>query len=181
MTRAVSPRQLDVAAFAAVGGKLAGRQRQGEFARLAELTEGRGAGREIGWELRGEQRHTGGRAQPWLHLQGDALLAMTCQRCLEPVDVPLAVRRSYRFVADEETAAREDEEAEEEVLALQRRLDVLELLEDELLLDAPAVPRHETCPGGDALLRGLAPAAEDRPGTHRPFAALGRRGPHKAN
>ena len=63
-----------------------------------------------------------GHVQPevWLHLQADAMLPLICQRCLEPVDVPLAVDRSFRFVADETTAAAEDDEAEEDVLAMSR-------------------------------------------------------------
>ncbi len=85
-------------------------------------------------------------AEIWLHLRADAVLPLTCQRCLGPVEVALAVDRSFRFVADEELAAAEDELAEEDVLALSRSFDLVELVEDELLMEMPLAPRHEVCP-----------------------------------
>lgn len=181
MARPASPRRVDVASMAAAGARIEGRTGQSDFARLADLTEHRGGEREVAWELRGEERQAAGRVQPWLQLSGDALLSMTCQRCLEPVDVPLSVRRWYRFVADEETAAHEDEDAQEDVLALEQRLDALELLEDEFLMDAPAVPRHEACPAGSALLQALAAPEQEKPGTYRPFAGLKTAKGDKAN
>lgn len=181
MARPASPRQLDVASLTANGGVLSGNQPQSGFARLKDLTEGRGGEREVTWEVRGEERQGAGRVQPWMHLEGDAVLSMTCQRCLEPVDVPLSVRRWYRFAADEETAAHEDEAAQEEVLAMVRRLDVLELLEDEFLMDVPAVPRHENCPTGTDILQALAAPPQERSGTYRPFAALKSSKRDKAN
>jgi uncharacterized metal-binding protein YceD (DUF177 family) len=71
---------------------------------------------------------------------------MECQRCLTPVDVPLAVERSFRFVADEATAEALDDESEEDLLALSREFDLRELIEDELLMALPVVPRHDECP-----------------------------------
>ena len=71
---------------------------------------------------------------------------MECQRCLTPVDVPLDVERSFRFVADEATAEALDEECDEDLLALSREFDLRELIEDELLMALPVVPRHEECP-----------------------------------
>jgi uncharacterized protein len=60
--------------------------------------------------------------------------------------VPLAVDRSFRFVADEDMAAAQDELAEEDVLALSRSFDLVELVEDELLMEMPLAPMHEVCP-----------------------------------
>jgi uncharacterized protein len=75
-----------------------------------------------------------------------ATFPMECQRCLTPVDVPLAVERSFRFVADEATAEALDDESEEDLLALSREFDLRELIEDELLMALPVVPRHDECP-----------------------------------
>ena len=61
-----------------------------------------------------------------------------------PVDVPLDVERSFRFVADEATAEALDEECDEDLLALGREFDLRELIEDELLMALPVVPRHES-------------------------------------
>jgi uncharacterized protein len=62
---------------------------------------------------------------------------MECQRCLTPVDVPLDVERSFRFVADEATAEALDDECDEDLLALSREFDLRELIEDELLMACP--------------------------------------------
>ena len=60
-----------------------------------------------------------------------------------------------------------DAESEDDVLAISRSLDVPELLEDELLLALPLVPRHEVCP--EPL-----PVPEEAPEEKapHPFAAL---------
>jgi len=106
--------------------------------------------------------------QVWLHLRADAALPLRCQRCLQPLLEPLHVVRDFQFVADEAAAESLDNEAEHEVLVLARELDLHELLEDELLLDLPLVPRHETCPQPLVVVDGeqaAEPAAS-------PFAAL---------
>jgi uncharacterized protein len=56
------------------------------------------------------------------------------------------VERAFRFVASEEQAELEDEESEEDVLVLSRDFNLLELIEDELLMALPVVPKHEVCP-----------------------------------
>lgn len=101
----------------------------------------------VSWGLQAELRSdAAGQAQPWLHIQANALIPLVCQRCLTPVEVALAVDRWFRFVADEATAAAEDDLSEEDVLALEPRMDVWALMEDELLMALPLVPMHDTCP-----------------------------------
>jgi uncharacterized protein len=89
------------------------------------------------------------------------------------VEVPLSVDRSFRFVPDEELAAAQDEESEEDVLALSRSFDVVELVEDELLMEIPLAPAHETCP---PVKLALADASFDSAAGRQenPFASLGR-------
>jgi len=65
-----------------------------------------------------------------------------------------------------------DADSDVDVLALSRSVDLRELVEDELLLAMPLVPRHEVCPA--PLLAPQADVAfeeaeQDRP---NPFAAL---------
>lgn len=110
-----------------------------------------------------------------MHLQASAAVPLSCQRCLGPVITPLEVDRWFRFVADEATAETEDDDSEEDVLALEPRPDLLDLLEDELLMAVPLVPMHGACPAP-------LPAAADDPGAlpeeistpPHPFAALAR-------
>lgn len=141
------PHRLDVRRFAEEGAQLDAEGALPQFRRLSAQAEGAGADRLVRWSARGEMlnpRHV--QPEVWVHLEADANLPLVCQRCLNPVDVPLAVRRSFRFVADEATAAAEDDAAQEDLLALSRSFDLVELVEDELLMELPLAPRHDVCP-----------------------------------
>lgn len=174
MNRDFAAHRLDVKAFAEQGGEIAGEASLDAFARLMTETQGRGSARPVTWEARGELRHPHRvHPQAWLHLDASATLAMTCQRCLAEVDVPVTVRQAFRFAADELTAAAEDDEAEEDVLAMSRSFDLLELVEDELLMAIPVVPRHETCPEALRTQAVDDDFADEPPAVH-PFALLGK-------
>lgn len=167
------PLRLDVRAFARAGAELGGQWPLSGFARLGAslmaAAEGTVPG-EVRWAARGEQRtERGGAAQTWLHLSAQALLPMACQRCLGRTEETLAVERAYRFVADEATAQALDGEVEHEVLVVARELDLHALLEDELLLDLPLVPRHEVCP---QPLTGAPEQPAPSASADHPFAAL---------
>jgi uncharacterized protein len=130
----------------------------------------------VEWQLRGEIRADArGEAVPWLHMVASTGLPLSCQRCLGPVETLLEVDRWYRFVADEATAELEDEDSEEDVLALEPRPNVLELLEDELLMAMPLVPMHAKCPVAVTLQVGdLGPEAGEISSSKNPFAQLSR-------
>jgi uncharacterized protein len=174
MTKEFNPQQLDVEAFAQAGATLHGEGRVGAYERLLAETGGHGADHCVTWSAGGEQRVVGHvQAQPWLHLRARATLALACQRCLDPVDTPVEVDRWFRFVEDEATAQAQDEESEEDVLAISHELDLLALVEDELLMEMPLVPRHESCPE-PVRLRAGDDELPDEGGLPHPFAALGR-------
>ena len=140
-------KHLNVEAFATLSGQLVGDESLGQFARLMEETQGQGLETRLTYSARGELRHAGEPGQQvWLHLAAQAVLPLTCQRCLGPVNMPVPIERSFRFVANEALAAELDEEAEEDVLVSSREFNVLELLEDELLMALPVVPKHDVCP-----------------------------------
>lgn len=162
------PHRLDLLRFAESGGVLEGAWGAEAFPRMAADAPPTGA---IAWSARGERRPvTGGPPETWLHLQARATVRLECQRCLGPLDEALTVQRSFRFVADEGEAERLDEASDDDVLALppRGRLDLLPLVEDELILALPLVPRHETCPEPLPL---PADEPEEAPVEH-PFAAL---------
>lgn len=169
-----NPLRLDVAALAAEAGRLSGDWPLAALPRLAASAhDGAAAGTGPGasWTVEGAtRRRPGAEPEVWLHLQARATLALECQRCLAPVAQELVVDRQLRFVATEEAAAALDADSDEDVLALPRVLDLRELVEDELLLALPLVPRHATCP--QPLV--AAPSADDEPVPERehPFAAL---------
>ena len=147
MAKDFDPQRLDVRRFAENGDELEASAELRRFVRLFAETQGLGSTVPVHWYARGEM-HNPHHVHPqiWVHLEADTTLPLVCQRCLNPVDVPVKVSRSFRFVADEATAAAEDDQAEEDLLALSRSFDLLELVEDELLMEVPVAPRHEVCP-----------------------------------
>jgi uncharacterized protein len=174
MTKEFAARRLDVKGFAEEGAALSGVSAVQQHVRLMAETQGRGAEAPVNWSVSGEVRNRQHvHPEIWLHLQAQVTLSLTCQRCLEPVEVPVSVDRSFRFVSDEELAAAQDEESEEDVLALSRGFDLVQLVEDELLMEIPLAPAHETCPPVKlALADSSFESATNR--QENPFASLGR-------
>jgi uncharacterized protein len=125
------------------------------------------------WQLHAELRDdASGAPQPWLLVDAGAQLKLVCQRCLEPVSVPLLVNRWFRFVADEDTASAEDDVSDEDVLVLESRFDATTLIEDELIMAIPLVPMHGECPVSvpmSVVDPGFVEAESERP---HPFAGL---------
>jgi len=179
MKKSYAPEKLDLAAFARDGAGLAGEWPATSLPRLAEsgAPEAPASGwPPLHWSLHGEIREPkGGKPQTWLHLTAQGQVALTCQRCLRPVQEDIAIDRWLRFVDSEAEAAALDVDSEDDVLALPRHLDARELVEDEMLLALPLVPRHEFCPEPLAQVGGEAPQAEERPNPFAKLAALKRR------
>ena len=125
--------------------------------------------RRVRWHAVGSTRSVGGEDQVWLHLLADADVILQCQRCLLPLDETVHVDRHFRFVADEDTAAALDDESEDEILALPRTLNLRDLVEDEMLLALPLVPRHDVCPEKIPMQFGDVEEVEEKA---NPFASL---------
>ena len=139
--------QLPIAAFALSQGTHSGEQRLSRFERLMEQSQGLGGETFVTYAVQGEVRSdAAGADEPWLHLSAQATLSLICQRCLTPVDEVVSFERDFRFVASEALAEVEDEESEEDVLVLSKSFNLLELIEDDLLMSTPLVPKHEVCP-----------------------------------
>jgi uncharacterized protein len=172
---------LNVKAFARESLSLLGQQSITHFARLAELAvnleeaspNDSSKPSQISWSIQGEWVPVaGGDAQIWLHLKAELELPMQCQRCMGGVNVSVAANQSFRFVPDEATAESEDDESEEDLLVLTPDLNVWELIEDELIMSAPIVPKHPICPNlvpMSAVDHAFEVALDARP---NPFAAL---------
>lgn len=183
-------KRLDVAALAAAGQSLDGEIALSTMQRLSEQEWPHPAQEPVQasqgvetplpsavrWSVRGHLRPVkGGDPQTLLHLRAQAQVMRTCQRCLQPVELTLQVDRHFLFAPNEALAEAWDAESEEDVLALSRSLDLPELIEDELLLELPLVPRHENCRHAALSGVGAAPAEAGSgsidPEPH-PFAAL---------
>lgn len=108
--------------------------------------------------------------QLWLQVQIHTQVPLLCQRCLQPYSQAVAVDRWFRFVLDEAQALQEDDDVPEDLLVWTPKFNLLELIEDEVLLDLPLIPKHEDCahawqPEPDPVIE----AAGERP---HPFAVL---------
>ena len=168
--REFNPSHLDVEVFAAEAAELTGRWPVSRLHRVAESLAAAPTGDDlVEWSARGERRAArGGAFQTWLHIRAASHLALECQRCLKPVLVAIEVERNYLFVQGEELAAQLDAETEDDVLAMPRALDLPALVEDELLLAMPLVPRHAVCAEPLPVPIDEEPAG----GAPHPFAAL---------
>jgi uncharacterized protein len=187
---AIDPLRLNVAHFAADGLEADGDWAIAELPRLADSECPTDAGsplkrkadapappprsssdltRRVRWSAVGSHRPVGGEDQVWLHLQAHADVVLQCQRCLRPLDEAVHVDRRFRFVADEDTAASLDDEMEDEVLVLGKSLNLRDLVEDEMLLALPLVPRHDVCPEVIPMQFGDVELVEEKA---NPFASL---------
>ena len=178
--RPFDPLHLDVEAFANEAGELEGEWPLSTLERLADAAHPDakpGDADAAPWRARGESRPMrGGPPQTWLHLDAETRLALVCQRCLGPLVEHIQAQRDFLFAPDEATAAELDADSEDDVLAMTRSLDLRALVEDELLLALPLVPRHEVCPE-PLPVPDDEEVEEERPNPFAALAALKRGGP----
>lgn len=176
MSRSLQANRLNMKAFAQEGVALDELTPLQNMERLAEETQGLQADSMVQWQAFGELRpRTGADDDVWLHLQAQASVPLTCQRCMGVVQTPVEVDQWYRFVASEDIAMAEDDQSEEDLLVMEPQFNLLAVLEDELLMALPLVPMHEECPvapklqAGDLGEPGTAGVPGEKP---NPFAAL---------
>ena len=108
-----------------------------------------------------------------LDIQGSAQLV--CQRCLEPMQVPIDSSAHVALIVSESEADRVPPEFET-VHVPENRIRVRDLVEEELLLTLPISPLHEEPePCGVKSEESTADAQQNAPAheTQRPFEQLG--------
>lgn len=166
MSQAPLPRQVDVRKLAAAAKQISAFEPLSSFGRFsAMLTDHRG---DVAIDLAFHISDEGVRVVDG-HVQGE--VGVLCQRCLQPMRVPLDSRFSVGVVWTDEQAR-----------ALAKRLepwelgepphDLLELVEDELIMSLPFVSFHQTgaCSAEASPQSGEAPAAGSR--RENPFKVL---------
>ncbi len=157
--KSFQPRHLDIEAFCRASETLVGESAPSEFERLQEQpgdnldAPAGAAAHPVSWKAIGQWKTAAsGQSQggAWIHLEAQASLQQTCQRCLQPMVTNLLVDRWFHFVDTEALAAELDEDSDEDVLVSSRNFNLIELVEDELLMDLPLVPMHDDCDRPDA-------------------------------
>ncbi len=140
-------RPIDVAKAAIHGERLSGVADIRDFPRLLDALDDRASASNVTWQAVFQNRLVAGADQQvWLHLEGSAHVPLTCQRCLEVMTQSLTLDLEFRFLPTEADALAQDDDCEEDLLALETPLDLGLLLEDELLMALPLVASHDSCP-----------------------------------
>ncbi|MDP1653090.1 MAG: YceD family protein [Rhodocyclaceae bacterium] len=81
-----------------------------------------------------------------LHLRVRGRLGLHCQRCLTEVGFDCAIDSRLLLIPPDAEWPEEDLESDEfDAIPASRELSVMALVEDEVLLALPLVPRHATC------------------------------------
>jgi len=130
-----------------------------ELSRMADIladSEGK-----VSYALRGL---TGRDGKPQLELILDGVCNLRCQRCLNALPYPIKLVSKLRLVSEGETEGTDIEDDEVDNIPAEKRLDVLALLEEELLLSLPIAPKHAS---GECEI-----AVEGLNRSNNPFAVL---------
>lgn len=102
--------------------------------------------------------------RPVLALNIDTTLHVECQRCMGPMEYPLHSQSNIVLYADEATLdAAMDEDDDLDAILIEPRLDVVELVEDEIIMGLPFAPKHEQCKSAHS---------NQHSGRENPFAVL---------
>ena len=119
-----------------------GRERRGvvSMGRLPRLAQLQGSTEGLEYHLRGGRASSG---KPCLRLAVRGSVKLPCQRCLDPIQVPIAVDAELQLAE----SVREISEADDEIdrVLASRNMDVAGLVEDEVILALPMAARHDEC------------------------------------
>ncbi|NLC37470.1 MAG: hypothetical protein GX772_13745 [Alcaligenaceae bacterium] len=151
-----------------------GQEQQGDapLAGFSRLLEGlpEQTDHVVNWSVTGETNALG---QRFMVLQAQVDVTLECQRCLSMFDYPLQTENRLQLVETEaeieaEEAGEDDPDTPDHLLG-SSFFDVLTLVEDELILALPYVPKHEVCP---SLPQELETSEGSDTGRPSPFAVL---------
>jgi uncharacterized protein len=125
-----------------------------ELTRLADLL--RSPSGSVKASLRFRQRASG-----WLHaeLHCDSVVELTCQRCLEAMSAPIEHTVDLALV-ESDAMQRHVPEGCEPVVLEGDRLNPAQLIEDELIICLPLVPKHARIEDCGSLARLVAETAD---------------------
>lgn len=160
------PRHIDLDRIGREPHAYAGKLSSQAMTKLTGLVDGLTAieaSMQVEWAQ--DQPHAAIRGECW------AQATLVCERCLEPMDLRLEGR--FEVLAVDRAQQADELPMDQAVVEAPRgQLDVISLIEDELILALPVVPRHENtaCDGGQ---RHFGPEDEPLPQAQSPFAALG--------
>jgi len=157
----LQPAAIDGLAFARSAGVLKGRLGMESLPRLAQSGC---SGSVVDFVLTGEINERG---KPGLRLAVDGSVRLQCQRCLGNLDLSLRLEARLELAASEAEILAADDDMERVVAG--REMRVAALVEDEVLLALPMVPKHEQCSAAAGL------GADTKPSAFQALATLKKR------
>ena len=136
---------VDTHDFTRLGESASGRLTPEALPRLSSMLVSQDG--ELDWQLEGRSDlRADGSRESFMDLRFSARLTMQCARCLEPLEIALADRHTYRLGGSESQADREDaDDDEHDLLVSSRRFDLAGLIEDEAIMALPSAPHHPDC------------------------------------
>jgi len=147
----LQPAAVDGLAFARNAAVLKGRLGMESLPRLAQSGC---SGSFLDFVLTGE---INARGKPGLRLAVDGSVRLQCQRCLGSLELPLHLEAQLEFASSEAETTAADDDIERVVAG--REMSVAALVEDEVLLALPMVPKHEQCSAAAGLGANAEPSA----------------------
>ena len=154
----LQPAAIDGLAFARTAAVLKGQLGMESLPRLAQSGC---SGAAVDFVLTGE---INARGKSGLKLAVEGSVRLQCQRCLGDLDFPLHLEAQLEFARSEAEITAADDDMERVVASSE--MSVAALVEDEVLLALPMVPKHERC----SVAAGL--GADTRPPAFQALAAL---------
>ncbi|MGC2167085.1 MAG: YceD family protein [Gallionella sp.] len=132
---------IDSLEFAKSSQQIAGNVQSVELPRLQDVLENQDG--VLSYTIKGGVDSSG---HSFIDLSVRGALQLQCQRCLELLDYSV-VHEARLLLCDQDDLEKLDDEAEIESILADPKLDVLNLLEEEIVLSLPISPRHEqgTC------------------------------------
>jgi len=139
-------------------------ERMGRIQEVGEVAPEAGVSLTLSAETRGDIALAG---------RVESRIQLTCQRCLDPVEVALV--SDFEFVVmDAADAQPGDEESADIIVTDDGMVRLRELVEDELLLALPVVARHDDANPCRPRVQQFGPPDEPAPKAENPFAVLER-------
>jgi uncharacterized protein len=147
----LQPAAIDGLAFARAAGMLKGRLGIESLPRLAQSGC---SDCVLDFVLTGAINERG---KPELRLAAHGSVRLQCQRCLGNLDFPLQVEARLELAASEAEILAAEDDADRTVAG--RDMNVADLVEDELILALPMVPKHERCHAAEGTDEVAKPSA----------------------
>jgi uncharacterized protein len=148
---------IDSLKFAADGGRIAGRLALSSLPRLADVLAGTTG--YLTCELSGFRDADDHVGKFGLHLRVTGRLDLWCQRCLAEVEFECVIDNRLLLMPpgapESEWPEDELESDDYDAIPANRELSVQSLVEDEVLLALPIVPRHADCLPPEVLESGV--------------------------